>query len=118
MSKKYTSMTMTEKADYQKYNTAVNILKAMSTLAVASEEEIQAALDIRPCEVYQHLTGEEIGEKYLSSIIDSDLNEWQKTALQLSKVWQDVKMPVRKFLQWRHTDKTMVSRFKQFLTKF
>ncbi len=118
MSSKYQNMTMQEKADYQKFNTSVNILKALATLAIADEEEIQAALDIRPCEVYQHLTGETIGEKYLSSIIDADLNEWQKTALQLSKVWQDVKMPVRKFLQWRHTDKTMVSRFKAFLTKF
>lgn len=118
MSKKYTSMTMTEKAQYQKYNTSVNILKALATLAVASEEEIQEALDIRPCEIYQHLTGKQIGEKYLSSIIDADLNDWEKTALQLSKVWQDVKMPIRKFLQWRHTDKTMVSRFKEYLSKF
>jgi hypothetical protein len=109
---------MEQKSEYQKYNTSVTLLKALATIAVATEDEIQEALDIRPCEVYRHLTGKKIGEKYLASIIDSDLDEWEKTALQLSKVWQDIKMPIRKLLQWRHTDKSMVTRFKSFLEKF
>ncbi len=118
MTSKYHKLNMQEKAQYQKFHSADTILKALAILAVSSEEDIRAALDIRPCEVYQHLTGEEIGEKYLNAIIDADLTDWEKTALQLSKVWQDVKMPIRKLLQWRHTDKTMVSRFKEYLSKF
>lgn len=118
MTSKYQKLNMQEKAEYSKFHSADTILKALAILAVAEPEDIQSALDIRPCEIYQHLTGKQIGEKYLSSIVDADLNDWEKTALQLSKVWQDVKMPIRKLLQWRHNDKGMVARFKQYLSKF
>ena len=118
MTSKYHKLNMEGKGQYQKFHSADIILKSLAILAVSSEEDIQAVLDIRPCEVYQRLTGKQIGEKYLNAIIDADLSDWEKTALQLSKVWQDVKMPIRKLLQWRHNDKTMVRRFKEFLSKF
>ena len=114
----YKDMDWRQKEQYQKFNTSVNLLKAMATIAAASEEDIQELIDIRPSEVYTFLTGEVIGEKYLNAITDAELNDWQKTALQLSKVWQDIKMPIRKMLQWKHADKSMTARFKQLFDKF
>jgi hypothetical protein len=72
--------------------------------------------ELRPVDIVQALlpNREIIGEEYLNSI-SAQHDEELQAAIQLAKIWQDLRQASRKFYQFKGRNSSMVARFKTLL---